>query len=95
MNAIVIEHVPLADLPAAWREKLGTGTPALADAKVTVRIEEEPGDTPESRPLEGYVTDDPAFGIWRDRDDTSDVLAYLRRVRSPRFDHHGSRKDPL
>ena len=25
-----------------------------------------------------FVTDDPAFGIWRDRDDLTDVANYLR-----------------
>ena len=32
MNAIVIEHVPVADLPAAWRAKLAKA----ASATVTV-----------------------------------------------------------
>ena len=33
MSAIVIEHVPVADLPPAWRAKL-----VQAGATVTVRI---------------------------------------------------------
>jgi len=37
MNAIVIEHVPVAELPQAWRAKLGRA----ADVRVKVRIEEE------------------------------------------------------
>jgi len=93
MNAIVIEHVPLAELPAAWREKLGHGTPALAEAKVTVRIEEEPVNTPDAGSADDYVTDDPAFGIWRDRQDVADVRAYLQRIRSPRFNCDGTRKE--
>ncbi|MEO8250628.1 MAG: hypothetical protein ABI589_14805 [Burkholderiales bacterium] len=39
---------------------------------VTIRIE------PESRrgaPHELFVTDDPAFGIWRDREDMADVAS--------------------
>ncbi len=32
-----------------------------------------------------FVTDDPAFGIWRDRDDMADVPGYLRCIRAPRF----------
>jgi hypothetical protein len=93
MNAIVIEHVPLAELPQAWRDKLGTGMPPTADAKVTVRIEEEPANAPSAERADGYVTDDPAFGIWRDRQDVADVEAYLQRVRSPRFGSDGSRKE--
>lgn len=39
MTAIVIEHVPIADLPPSWREQLSRT--ATAHARVTVRIEEE------------------------------------------------------
>ena len=84
MNAIVIEHVPVAELPPAWRAQLASG----AEARVTVRIEEEAA--PAAAP-EAFVTDDPAFGIWRDRQDMADVAAYIRRVRAPRFNRDGSR----
>ena len=36
MNAVVIEHVKISDLPEAWRAKLA----AVGDARVTVRIDE-------------------------------------------------------
>ena len=77
MSAIVIEHVPVADLPAAWRAKL-----VQTGATVTVRIEEEvasdmTADTP--------VADDPLFGMWRDREDMADVAGYLRKLRAARF----------
>jgi hypothetical protein len=78
VNAIVIEHVPVDELPEAWREKLAKP----ADAWVTVRIEEEA--RPASRPEE-FATDDPAFGIWRDRDDMTDVGACMRKLREPRY----------
>lgn len=80
MNAIVIEHVKVSELPQAWREKL----PANDDAHVTVRIEQEaaPADT---RAEETFMTDDPAFGIWRDREDMVDVEAYVRELRAPRY----------
>jgi len=80
MNAIVIEHVKVSELPEAWREKL----PANDDAHVTVRIEQE--TTPvEKRTEETFATDDPAFGIWRDRVDMVDVEAYVRKLRAPRY----------
>ena len=41
------------------------------DARVTVRIDEE-------------VTDDPMFGMWRDREDMADVEGYLQKLRAPR-----------
>ena len=86
MSAIVIEHVPVAELPSIWREKL-----ARSAAHVTVRIEEE---TQSAVPMdEAFTTDDPAFGIWRDREDMADVQAHVRRLRSPRYGRDGSRAE--
>ena len=92
MNAIVIEHVPLAELPLAWRDKLATG--AGVDTRVTVRIEEETQQAETTGLVEYFETDDPAFGMWRDREDMSDVAAYIRRIRAPRFAQDGSRNLP-
>jgi len=79
MNAIVIEHVKVGDLPEEWRTRLA----ANEDVRVTVRIEEESsaGRCPvaEERP------DDPLFGMWRDRDDMADVAGYLRKLRASRL----------
>ena len=84
MNSIVIEHVPLGDLPEAWRAKLAQS----ASATVTVRIEEEAQKPPSA--TGEFATDDPAFGIWRDREDMPDVAAYLRNLRAPRYNRDGS-----
>lgn len=73
MNAMVFEHVPVAELPEKWREKLAKA----GDVLVTVRIEEEA----QGVAAEEFVTDDPAFGIWRDREDMADVAAYVRKIR--------------
>lgn len=87
MSAIVIEHVSVADLPETWRAKL----PVAGTGHVTVRIEtEEAAAVPDTG---GFVTDDPAFGIWRDREDMADVEAYLRKVRAPRYNRDGSRNE--
>ena len=86
MNAIVIEHVPVAELPSAWRAKLAQSH----NAHVTVRIEEEPQS---DVPAEEFITDDPAFGIWRDRQDMPDMAAYVRKLREPRYSRDGSRPD--
>ena len=56
---------------------------------VTVRIETEPAG---AEAAETFATDDPAFGIWRDRDETADVGAYLRLLRAPRFSVHRVRE---
>ena len=84
MNAIVIEHVPVNELPSAWREKLAQSP----NARVTVRIEEEPQS---EVPTEEFVTDDPAFGIWRDRQDMPDVADHVRKLREPRYGRDGLR----
>ena len=84
MNPIVIEHVQVAELPPAWRARLGQSP----NARVTVRIEEEPQSEVSA---EEFQTDDPAFGIWRDRQDMPDVAAYVRKLRGPRYGRDGSR----
>ncbi|MGH9326946.1 MAG: type II toxin-antitoxin system Phd/YefM family antitoxin [Terriglobia bacterium] len=33
----------------------------------------------------GKLTDDPAFGMWADREDTKDVHAWLKNIRTPRY----------
>lgn len=77
MSAVIIEHVNVADLPQTWRAKLS----APQTARVTVRIEtEEAAAAPDAT---GFVTSDPAFGIWRDHEDMTDVEAYLRKLRAP------------
>ncbi len=75
MNAVVFEHVPVAELPAEWRAKLASAP----GATVTVRIEAEDQDS-----AKAYV-DDPLFGMWRDRDDMADVAGYVRGIRVNRF----------
>jgi hypothetical protein len=80
MNAVVIEQVKVSELPEDWRARLQ----AKSDTRVTVRIEEEAEQTAANQ-AEPFVTNDPAFGIWRDREDMADVNAYVRKLRAPRF----------
>lgn len=69
MNAaIVIEHVPVAELPQAWRDKLGQAV----DVHVTVRIETE--DSAAQAQAAAEFADDPLIGMWRDREDMADVI---------------------
>lgn len=85
MNAVVFEHVPVAELPEKWRARLTQA----GGATVTVRIEEET----QGQPAEEFVTDDPLFGMWRDREDMADVAGYVRKLRASRFNDDGSRRD--
>lgn len=75
-----------AELPESWRAKLAKASGAL----VTVRIKEEA----QAEPAKAFKTDDPAFGIWRDREDMADVAAYVRKIRQPRYNCDGSRNEP-
>jgi hypothetical protein len=85
MNTIVIEHVKVEELPQAWRAKFAQ----TANTRVTVRIEEE---AQADAPAEEFVTDDPLFGMWRDRDDMADVAGYVRSIRASRFNDDGTRR---
>jgi hypothetical protein len=69
--------VKVSELPEDWRARLRTA----ADARVTVRIEEET----ESREVAEQEAENPLFGMWRDREELSDVEAYVRKLRAPRF----------
>ena len=83
MTAIVFEHVPVAELPAEWRAKLAKAP----GATVTVRIEVEDQDSTQA------TTDDPLFGMWREREDMADVAGYVRGIRADRFSDNTPTKD--
>jgi hypothetical protein len=89
MNEIVFEHVKVEELPEAWRVKLAKPP----DARVTVRIEEEARESVAAEIETGKPIEDPAFGIWRDREDMADVEGYLRKIRAPRHDRGGKRNE--
>jgi len=78
MNSIVIEHVSISELPEVWRARLGQSS----SNRVTVRIEEE-------RAIDSNAVQsshaNPLFGLWRDREEMSDVEAYVRQLRAARF----------
>ena len=84
MNAVVFEHVRVADLPENWRRQLAIP----ADARVTVRIEAE------AEAAAAASSDDPLFGMWRDRQDMADVSAYIRGIRASRFNRDDSDDKP-
>lgn len=76
MNTVVIKHVALNDMPAAWRAQLHVAK----NTRVTVRIEEEEIE-PAFQPA---LADNPLFGMWQDREDAADVAAWARELRAPR-----------
>lgn len=72
MSSLVIEHVDLAELPEAWRQRLSIAQ----EKRVRVVIEEEPD-------VDATMDSDVAFGMWRDRENM-DVDAFVRQMRAPR-----------
>lgn len=91
MGSIVFRHVRVADLPAAWQARLSVAS----DALVTVRIKAESPlvAPPVADPPKLYETDDPAFGLWRDRVDIASVGEYARTLRTHRFGTNGIRQE--
>ena len=75
MSTLIIEHVPVTELPAEWRAKLQ----GAAAARVTVRIDAESSEV-----LTDALAGNPLFGMWRDREDMQDVAGYVRNLRAPR-----------
>jgi len=84
MNTVVIEHVALNELPAAWRDRLLIAP----NTRVTVRIEEEAEPA-----TQAASTENPMFGMWRDREEMADADTYVQKLRAPRYRPDGSRND--
>ena len=89
MSTLVIEHLKASELPQQWALRLR----ATPEQTVTVRIETETAASTQAQATATFVTDDPAFGMWRDREDMADVAAYVRKLRAPRYLPDGSRND--
>jgi hypothetical protein len=87
MDAVVIEHVKMRDLPEAWRARVG----ASQEAWVTVRIEEESITQTANQASNG---EDLLFGMWRDREDMADVGGYIRKLRASRYRRDGLSNNP-
>lgn len=84
MSTVVIEHVALNELPAAWRDRL----PVSPNTRVTVRIEEETEQASQT-----VAVENPMFGMWRDREEMAGVDVYMHKLRAPRYRPDGSRND--
>lgn len=79
MSTLVIEHFKASELPQQWAQRLKV----LPEQTVTVRIETETTQT--TQIPESFVTDDPAWGIWRYRENMADVPAFVRQLRAARY----------
>ena len=74
MTTIVFEHVPVSELPHAWRHQLAERA-ALPHGPVTIRIE-SPDPAPAAR----------RFDLLDGSPDLADVSGYLRSIRAPQYD---------
>lgn len=86
MSILVIEHFKASELPQQWAQCLKV----RPEQTVTVRIETEATQT--THAPETFATDDPAFGIWRDREDMADVSTFVRQLRAARYSPEDSRQ---
>ena len=84
MSILVIEHLKVSDLPPEWAKRLQV----RPEQTVTVHIQTESSEPVKEAP--SFTTEDPAFGIWRDYPDTTDVAAFVQRLRAPRYPCGGS-----
>ncbi len=75
MSTIVLEHVPVEELPVQWRLRLA----AASGEHVTVRIESE------ISPAVASASTNPMFGLWRERTDVADVEGYMHGMRAARY----------
>ena len=62
-------------------ERIARGLAGAANARVTVRIEEEA----DSRETAKENAENPLFGMWQDREEMADVDTYVRKLRAPCF----------
>jgi hypothetical protein len=74
MTTIVFEHVPVSELPLAWRHRLAEQA-ALPHHPVTIRIEST-DPSPATR----------LFDLLDGGPDLADVSGYLRTIRTPQYD---------
>ncbi len=87
MSMLVIEHLKASDLPPEWAKRLQV----QPEQTVTVHIETESSEL--DKEALSFTTNDPAFGIWRDYHETTDVAAFVRRLRAPRYPCDGSHNE--
>ena len=72
ITTVVLDDVKASELPRAWRRRVK----ARADERLTVTIARRTGKTP--------GTPNSTFGMWADRADVADPVAYVRGLRRPR-----------
>lgn len=80
MTVLIIEHLNVSELPTEWARRLNV----RAEQTVRVRIETESEAADLALAQGSYKTDDPSYGIWKDRQDIGDVDTYVRRLRTAR-----------
>lgn len=75
-TTLVLEGVKASELPEAWRRRVK----AKANEVLTVTIAKRKIQIAATRAKKPNAT----FGMWADRTDASDPVAYVRALRQPR-----------
>jgi hypothetical protein len=68
-TTVVLDNIKAAELPKAWRRRLK----ARADERLNITIARRSRKPPNA-----------TFGMWADRADVPDPVAYVRALRRPR-----------
>ncbi len=77
-SPLILKHLTSNELPTEWAMQL----PSNLRFSVVIVTEKTV-----SKPLQKtQATDTPLFGIWRDYEIAQDVEAYVRHLRSKRFE---------
>ena len=81
MATITLDNIKLKDLAEALQKQ---GIDAEQKLKVWAEFETLKQTTPKGKPVRKRSEAD-FIGVWRDRDDMTDVDAFVRDLRKPRY----------
>ena len=79
---MILEHIEIREIPVKWAKLLK----GIMSSTYRITIEPESTFNEISKTdVKKSWKDMPMFGMWKDRDDMSDPVNYVRQLRKPRF----------
>ncbi len=82
MDKMILEHVNIQDIPSKWSKLLKNLV--STSYKITIEAESKADKFKNSKNKKSWKNA-PMFGMWKDRDDMSEPVDYLNKIRKPRF----------
>ena len=79
---MILEHIDRQEIPVKWARLL-EGIMS-STYRITIEPESTFNDISKTDVKKSWK-DMPMFGMWKDRDDMSDPVNYVRQLRKPRF----------